>query len=151
MLSITSFSKQNIDTDDYYNLKQKILEKVNIYDKKIELIVLDTKSILKVDGKKEGEFSFELPKDIEFFSYWKDDENKDYFEPFYEDEYFQEVLFRFYIYPNGSSTKCIIRINDRYFIQSNYFKDYAIFNDLDDAKEYLLRLDVKQSMVVSDE
>ena len=151
-MSITSFSKQNINTDGYYfDLKQVILDKVKVHDKIIELIVFEDYSVLKVDGIEKKQYTFDLPKDMEFFSYWQDDELKEFFEPYYEKGYFKEVLFRFLIYPNGSSTKSIIKLKNEYFIQSNYFRNKAIFNELDEAKEYLLQTDIKQSMRITDE
>ncbi len=151
-MSITSFSKQNIDTDGYYlDLKQVVLNKVKVYDKIIELVVFEDYSILKIDGIEKKQYNIDLPKDMEFFSYWQDDELKEYFEPYYNKGYFKEVLFRFFIYPNGSSTKCIIKSKEKYYVQSNYFRNKAIFEELDDAKEYLLKTNIKQSMRITDE
>ena len=145
-LAITQFSKNTVQKENtYFNLKKVILDYTKNSrenNSNIELICLeDSIYIIKVDGEVIKSNNFKLPKDIEFFTYHQDDTLKDEFEPYYYDEHFQDVIFRFNIYNNNSSTKAIVKIKDKYFIQPNYFRlnpsDQKIFNDDYEAKEYL--------------
>ena len=152
-IGISSFSKQTLQEKGYhFSLKDFLQNTLKIHNKKIELIVLDDFSIVRINDDKKSDLKFTLPKDIEFYSYWQDSEQKDYFHPFYEnDGYFKEVKFRYIIYKNNTSTKCIIEKDEQYHIQSNYFKEEKVFDELYDAEIYLLNSDIKTSMVVADE
>lgn len=152
-LSITSFSKQTIQKhDNYFNLKSILLKSAKTKNKEIELIVFDDDSyIVTINDKESKKIKLKLPKSIEFYRYNQDGEQKEKFEPYYKDGYFKTVKFRFKIYKNGSSTKAIVKLEDKYFIQSSYFKDRSYFFDLYEAQEYLLQDMIKQSMVQVDE
>ena len=151
-IGISSFSKQTLQEDSYhFDLKLFLQDTLKIYDKKIELIVLDDFSVIRINDDKSTDTKFTLPKDIEFYSYWQNDTQKEYFKPYYEDEYFKEVKFRYVIYPNKIVTKSIVKKDGKYHIQSNYFKDNSVFEDIYEAQEYLLHTNLKNSMVLADE
>jgi prepilin-type N-terminal cleavage/methylation domain-containing protein len=148
-LSVTSFSKKTVaEEDSYFDLKSMLLDSVKSKYSTIELIVLEDDSyVLMVDGQEQKKTNFKLPKDIEFYTYEQDGKLKEIFKPFYMDEYFKTVKFRFKIYKNGSSTKSIVKAKDKYYIQSSYFKDRMVFDELYEAEAYLQLESLKQSMV----
>ena len=151
-IGISSFSKQTIQEDGYhFSLKHFLQDTLKVYDKKIELIVLDDFNIVRINDDKSTDMKFSLPKDIEFYSYWSDDKQKEHFKSYYDDEYFKDVKFRFVIYKNKTATKCIIKKDDRYHIQSNYFTNENVFEDLYDAQTYLLNSNIRNSMVLADD
>ena len=151
-IGISSFSKQTIQEDGYhFNLKNFLQDTLKEYENKIELIVLEDFSIVRISDDKRTEIKLTLPKDIEFYSYWSDDTQKDYFKSYYDGRYFKDVKFRFVIYKNKTVTKSIIKKDNRYYIQSNYFKDESIFEDISDAQSYLLNSNIRNSVVLEND
>jgi len=152
-LGISTFSKNTVQKDSYhFDLKSFLQDSLKTYDKKIELIVLDDMALVRIGGKKATDTKFTLPKDIEFFSYWSNGKQREYFKPYFDsDGYFKDVLFRYVVVPHKYSTKCIIKKEDKYHIQSNYFKDESVFDELYTAKDYLLQTDIKNGAEVADE
>lgn len=151
-IGISSFSKQTLQEDSYhFDLKLFLQDTLKVYDKKIELIVCDDFSVVRIGDDKASDTKFTLPKDVEFFAFWQDGIEKDYYKAYYEDDYFKDVKFRFVIVPNKYTTKAIIKKDDRYHIQSNYFKDDSVFDDLYDAQEYLLNTNIKNGALLADE
>ena len=158
-LGITSFSKKTAQkVDNYYSLKNVLIKytsKGTNKHKNIELIALeDDNYILKIDGKITKN-NLKFPKNFEVFIYGQDDIKIEEFEPYYKDGYYQDVLYRFFVYKNGSSSKAIVRVDENYYLQPNYFKlepKHKITNDdIDVAKEMLLGLDIKNSLVEANE
>lgn len=151
-IGISSFSKKTLeDTGYHFDLKSFLQTTLKTYNQKIELIVLDDFSVVRVDDDKTTDTKFTLPKDIEFYSFWQNENQKEYFKPYFDDGYFKDVKFRFIIYKNKTSTKCIVKKDDKYHIQSNYFDDDSVFFELYEAKDYLLHSKLKHSMVLADE
>lgn len=150
-IGISSFSKKTIEEENYhFNLKNFLQRSLKVYDKKIELIVLDDSTLVQVDNKNVIN-NFVLPKDISFYSYWSDETEKDYFKPYFDDGYYKEVKFRYIVYSNQISTKCIVEKDEKFHIQSNYFSDANVFDDIYEAKEYLLNSDIKNQVIIADE
>lgn len=151
-VGISSFSKQTIEEKGYhFDFKSFLQKNLKVYDKKIELIVLDNFSIIRINNDKKSDTRFSLPKDLKFFSYWSNEKLREYFEPYFDEGYFKDVTFRYIINPNQTSTKCIILKDEKYHIQSNYFKDESIFDEIYDARDYLLNSNMKNSIVVSND
>ncbi len=151
-IGISSFSKKTLEEDSYhFDLKSFLQETLQTYDQKIELIVLDDFAVVRVNDDKKTDTRFTLPKDIVFYSYWSDETQKEYFKPYYEDDFFKEVKFRYVVIPHKYSTKCIIEKDGKYHIQSNYFKDEAVFEEIYEAQEYLLNTNLKSDARVVDD
>ncbi len=147
-VGVATFSKNMLEKEAYYDLKKVLLNKINTPNTLIELYILsDFSAILTKNGTIVDD-NFELPQDIEFFTFLQDDTLKDKFGYFLYDDYLHEVVFKYTIYPNGSSTKAIIRINDWYYTYFSYFEDLQKFEYLYEAQEYLLQNGIKNSMVV---
>ena len=92
-----------------------------------------------------------LPKDIEFFTYLQNDELKEEFGYFIENDFKRKINFIYKIYPNKSSTKCVVKIDEKYYTYFTYFDDLQYFDDLYKAKDYLLLSDLKREMVIADD
>lgn len=150
-IGISSFSKQTLQEDSYhFDLRSFLQDTLKTYDKKIELIVLDDFAVVRVNDDKKTDTRFTLPKDIIFYSYWSNGTQKEYFKPYYDDGFFKEVLFRYIIVPKKYSTKCIIEKDEKYHIQSNYFKDENVFEEIYEAQEYILNTELKNGAVLVD-
>jgi type II secretory pathway pseudopilin PulG len=151
-IGISSFSKKTLQEDSYhFDLKSFLQDSLTTYDKKIELIVLDDFAVVRVNDDKKTDIRFTLPKNILFYSYWSNGKQKEYFQPYYLDDVFKDVTFRYIVYKNQKSTKCIVEKDEKFHIQTNYFKDDSVFEELNDAIEYLLLTEVKNSSVLADE
>ena len=151
-LGMSSFSKKTFYEDNYhFDLRSFLQNGLNIYDKKVELIVMDDITIVRINDDKKTDVRFALPKNILFYSYWNDGTQKEYFKPYFEDGFFKDVKFRYSVFPNKVSTKCIVKKNGRFHIQSNYFKDDSIFDELHEAQEYLLKSDIKDTSKIADD
>lgn len=148
-LSITTFSK-NLNQEETYDLKKLLQEKTNYKNGLIELLVFDEYALLTFNGKI-IEDNFGLPKDTMFYSYLQNDNLKEKFGYFLQSDYMSEIKFKYTIYPNGSSTKMILKIGDVYQTYFPYFDDIQSFDDLYKAQEYLLSSDLKNNLVVVDD
>lgn len=148
-LSVTSFSKQTIENNDiYFDMKAILHEKLKTEKKSIEFILLNDDSYtILIDNLEIKGMDLKLPKEIEFFTYNQNGNLKDKFKPLYKNKYYNDVKFRFKIYKNNSSTKAIIKVYDKYFIQNSYFNNKKIFYNIYDAKKYLLQENLRQEMV----
>ena len=145
-LSITSFSKNKINSDvKTYNLKKQILSKVSEKNVLIELVILEDKTLLKVNGDVLEE-NFELPKESEFYTYLQNDDEKKDFGYEYIENYSHKIKFKYRIYPNNASTQTIMKLDEKYYTYFTYFEDIQSFDELDEAKEYLLKPSLKDEM-----
>lgn len=152
-LSITSFSKGMFSTQSSeFNLIQYLKDRVNTQKNSlIELLIFEDGNILFSDRKivqKDIPFDFE---DIEFYTFLKDGSKKEYFGYYEENDIEREILFRFQIFPNSSSTVAIVKIEEDFYTYFSYFKDIKKFSRLDEAKEYLFHKDLSTPLMIADE
>lgn len=146
-LSITAFSKNMLEKEETYNLKKLLLEKVGKKNGYIELFIFDDTAVLR-HNKKVVDANFKLPKGSEFYTFLQNEKQKEEFGYFLEEEYLKEIEFKFEIFPNGSSTKAILKVGDKYQTYFPYFEDIKGFDDLYEAKEYLLKEKLRDNLEV---
>lgn len=81
---------------------------------------------------------FEQDSDVNVYIYNQRWLEKIKFDDYYLDEYRKEkVCFRMDIYPNKSNDKIVLEYKKRVILYSNYINDNIVFNDIQEAKEYL--------------
>jgi len=149
-LSIAIFpNKVDYSDEKNFNLKKILLQLTDNQYRDMRLICFKDKDedscIVELEGREMAK-ELKLPYKAKFHRYWQDgSEREDEFEDL-EVLYEREVKFVYQIFSNGSSSAGVLEAEDRFITYFSFFDDFSVFEDEDDAKEHLIKEDLKKAL-----